>query len=172
MKETDGCSSWCCSDGSRRILLSLLSTSNGSSWKSSMGGCCFCTRGNRVLHTTPPRQSLYLQLSSRLSKRQKAQERLYDKLPQQSLVTSRTGMLIDFVHCQVWRPLFVVKSSSSLALFWLLVVLPEPDTRNSCTLSRSTFCSLNSCGFQSRRHHHPLANIAPVLTPTLANGGH
>ena len=53
--------------------------------------------GNRrVLHTTPQRQSLYLELSSRISKkRQQAQERLYDELPQQSLVTSRTGMMID-----------------------------------------------------------------------------
>ena len=33
------------------------------------------------------------------------------------------------------------------------------------------FSFLNSCGFQSRQHHHPLANVAPVLTPTLANGG-
>ena len=36
--------SWCCLDGSRRFLLSLLSTSDGSSWwKSSMDGFCFYT---------------------------------------------------------------------------------------------------------------------------------
>ena len=69
--------------------------------------------------TTPPRQSLYLELSSRISKRQQAQERLYDELAQQSLVMNRTGMLIDFVYCQFWFLLVVVKSSSGVALFWL-----------------------------------------------------
>ena len=68
-------------------------------------------------YTTPPRQSLYLELIGRISKkRQQAQEGLYDKLPEQNLATSRTGILID---CQVWLLFFVVKSSSSLALFWL-----------------------------------------------------
>ena len=44
MKEIDDSYSWCCLDGSRRFLLSLLSTSDGSSWwKSSMDGCCFYT---------------------------------------------------------------------------------------------------------------------------------
>ena len=44
MKEIDDSCSWCCLDGSRRFLLSLLSTSDGSSWwKSSMDGFCFYT---------------------------------------------------------------------------------------------------------------------------------
>ena len=44
MKEIDDSYSWCCLDGSRRFLLSLLSTSDGSSWwKSSMDGFCFYT---------------------------------------------------------------------------------------------------------------------------------
>ena len=132
--------------------------------------------------TAPPRQYLYLELSSRLSKRQKAQERLYDKLPQQSLVTSRTGMLID---CSLSS---LVSLTCREILIWCGSFLAvgrfagTSDTQNSCTFStpggstrrlpRSTFCFLHSCGFQSRQQHHPLANVAPVLTPTLASGGH